>query len=147
MDMNHLFSASVKELKLMGVPDVFREDPEDVLMVPSMVSSIERIIKQSYASNGEDVEDLGDVVCLLEESLYTIIDNKKYDRKSVGELVRLWVYAKKRTSQKVRDHQNDGRNYWNCEEASRQYHEFLTYRWAPSRIKMKKLLEERFGSM
>lgn len=121
--MNMTFSQTCKDIHFLLQLEPFSND---------LVAKIKNHIDKSYASDDEDIEDLGDIIMLLNQHTERMIkDLTNYTNSHVAEMIVLRVYAKKSVKTKFRDFKYKGRKFWNDDEAFFQYQE-LVKQWKES---------------
>lgn len=124
------------------------------------LKEFEEISTDSYNTNDEDIEDLGDILMLCNQVMFHILTNKtnldKYyniilTRKSIKKLINKkfrevhdFVYSNQINNKKIdRKTKPDEtpREIWNCYECEYQYASISRYIWQPSTDKLKQVTE------
>lgn len=137
--LEHLFSDSVKKIQGRFILQSLDLD-YDLNDFDDDCGLIETCINESYKSNDEDVEDLGDIIQFTNMILDKIIPNGKFTDDHINKILLVRKKAKKMSNQKTRDARN-GRDFWNSDEAIQQFIELCNYVWHPSVTKIKSLYD------
>lgn len=127
--MDNLFCKTVKKLKSKNIPDTFKYiDKLDL----NLIMELENAITNSYKSDDEDIEDLGDIIQIINISTENAIMNDKISDFEICNLMKTIINGKKRIKEKYRDIKNKDRKCWNYEDAHEQFKDFMEYIWIPS---------------
>ncbi len=137
--LDYLFSKNVKKIQAEFILESLDID-YDLNDFDKDCELIEKCIDDSFKSDDEDVEDLGDIIQITNIILNKIIPNKKFTNDHIQKILYLRKKAKKMSNQKTRDAKN-GRKFWNNEEAVQQFCELCDHVWHPSVTTIKELCE------
>ncbi len=137
--LEHLFSQNVKKIQNEFILESL-DIGYDLNDFDKDCDLIEKCIDDSYKSDDEDVEDLGDIIQITNIILEKIIPNNKFTNDHIYKMLYLRKKAKKMSNQKTRD-AKVGRDFWNSDEAIQQFCELCEYTWHPSVTKIKELCE------
>lgn len=142
----NLFSNQTKKLYLtiQGLDHITLHDQYN-----EIIKEIDSIITESFDSNDEDIEDLGDIITILNETINRLWTNKE-NIKKYYDFILLRKKAKKLSNKKYRQGYNHlfgksnypneySREYWNVEDCEQQYRDLILYIWKPSSIEIKKI--------
>lgn len=141
MDLSGLYCETIKNLKSEGIPDIFvtnltKEEFE------KKINFINEKIKQSFESNDEDIEDLGDIVILIHMTCTNIIKNEHYSDDQILKIISSRMFAKKQMKYKMREARDKGRKFWQSDDAEYQYQEHLQHFWKDCVVELREIIEK-----
>lgn len=162
-NLNNLFSENTKICFLLRdeIIKVFKEKKDiDEEKFEKYLKEFEEIAQDSYKTNDEDIEDLGDILKLCNEVMFCLITDKTslekyYDivltRKGIKKLINKkfreahdFLYSAEisegKEDKKTKPDEIP-REIWNCHECEYQYAAISRYIWQPTTNKLKQITD------
>jgi hypothetical protein len=119
-------------------------DGYDVIdIINNDLEIINNFIDSSYKSDDDDIEDLYDIITIINDMVFKILNGHKNElcTDDIIKLLDCRLYGKKMVKKKYKEYKYDGRKFWNHEDAQNQYEMCTTHIWKPSVIKLSQILK------
>lgn len=138
MDIENICCGTIKNLENRSFQTAFRSSEYNLINFDSDCMVIKKFIEETYKSNDEDIKDFSNLITIINDICYTVVENKIFSTKNLQQIANIRLLAKELIKKKFREYEYNDRQFWNYQEAEIHYSDFLVNIWKPS---VKKFIE------